>query len=190
MSTILAISGSLRRDSHNTRLLRAAQRLLPRGARLELYGSLRELPHYDADLDIAPADPAVAHLREAIAAADAVLIATPEFNGTIPGALKNAIDWASRPYGESVLKGKPVAVIGASAGLFGAVWAQAEVRKSLGIAGAEVIDGELGVGQAQEAFDERGDLLDGEHAAKLREIVGSLAQRGVRETLATEALAA
>ena len=188
MRTILGISGSLRRDSHNTRLLRAAERLLPDGTRLELYGSLREVPHYDADLDVQPADPAVAHLRDAITAADGVLIATPEFNGGAPGALKNAIDWASRPFGEGALRGKPVAVIGASTGLFGAVWAQADVRKALGIIGSEVLEGELGVGQADQAFDENGDLVDPGQRAALAKIVGELAAAaahdGAREPLA------
>jgi chromate reductase len=174
MTAILGISGSLRRDSHNTRLLRAAQRLLPEDAELEIYDSLRELPHYDADLDIAPAHPAVAHLREAIAGADAVLIATPEFNGTLPGALKNALDWASRPYGEGALRGKPVAVVGASMGLFGAVWAQADARRALGIIGSEVLEGELGVGQADSAFDEQGNLLDPEQRAALSVLLNEL----------------
>jgi chromate reductase len=190
MTAILGISGSLRRDSHNTRLLRAAERLLPGGAELEIYGSLRELPHYDADLDIAPAHPAVAHLREAIAGADAVLIATPEFNGTLPGALKNALDWASRPYGESALRGKPVAVVGASMGLFGAVWAQADARKALGIIGSEVLEGELGVGQADSAFDEQGNLLDPEQQAALAGLVDELIARAERVRESEAAVAA
>src|SRR3954465_13081095 len=138
---ILGISGSLRSGSHNTALLRAAALSLPPEAELEVYDGLRDLPHYDADLDVEPADPSVARLRDAIADADGVLIATPEFNGSIPGALKNALDWASRPFPDSALKGKPVAVVGASTGLFGAVWAQAEVRKVLGASGARVLDG-------------------------------------------------
>ena len=129
---ILGISGSLRRDSHNTRLLRAAANALPPEVELVVYDGLRDLPPYDADLDIQPADAGVARLRQEIAAADGVLIATPEFNGSIPGVLKNALDWASRPFPGSSLSGKPVAVIGASTGLFGAAWAQAEVRKVLG----------------------------------------------------------
>ncbi len=183
MTAILGISGSLRRDSHNTKLLRAAERLLPAGAELEIYGSLRDVPHYDADHDVTPAQPAVAHLREAIASADAVLIATPEFNGSLPGALKNALDWASRPFGEGALRGKPVAVVGASTGLFGAVWAQADARKALGIIGSDVIDGELGVAQADGAFDEQGDLLDPERQAALAGILGELVARAqsVRE---------
>jgi chromate reductase len=144
---ILGLSGSLRSGSHNTALLRAAAMSLPSGAELEVYDGLRDLPAYDADLDTPETEPeSVARLREAIAQADGVLIATPEFNGSIPGALKNALDWASRPFPDNAMRGKPVAVVGASTGLFGAVWAQAETRKVLGIIGADVLDGELPVG--------------------------------------------
>jgi chromate reductase len=174
---ILGISGSLRRDSHNTRLLRAAAGSLPPGVELELYDGLRELPPYDADRDLAAADPPVAALRDAIAAADGVLIATPEFNGSLPGVLKNALDWASRPFPENSLRGKPVAVIGASTGLFGATWAQAEARKVLGVIGADVIDGELPVGQADGAFGTGGELLDPDQRQVLGDLVGTLAER-------------
>jgi chromate reductase, NAD(P)H dehydrogenase (quinone) len=174
---ILGISGSLRGDSHNTRLLRAAARTLPPGVELELYDGLRDLPPYDADLDVEPADPAVARLRRAIADADGVLVAAPEFNGSLPGALKNALDWASRPFPDNALRGKPVAVLGASTGLFGAAWAQAEARKVLGVIGGDVIDGELPVGQADSAFGADGELLDPDTRAVLAELVGALAQR-------------
>ena len=126
---ILAISGSLRRDSHNTRLLRAAAQMLPPGAELELFDGLAAVPPYNEDDDVEPAPEAVERLRDAIADSDALLIATPEYNASIPGVLKNAIDWASRPFPDNALRDKPVAVIGASTGLFGAVWAQAELRK-------------------------------------------------------------
>ena len=129
---ILGISGSLRCDSHNTALLRAAAELLPPGVELELWDGLRDVPPYDQDDDVEPAPPAVAALRAAVAGADAVLIATPEYNSSIPGALKNALDWASRPFATNAFRNKPVAVIGSSAGVFGAVWAQAELRKVLG----------------------------------------------------------
>src|SRR5919197_1984079 len=145
---ILGLSGSLRRDSHNTSLLRAAAMSLPPGVELDPYDGLDDLPHYNADIDGETAPEPVARLREAIAAADGELIATPEFNGSIPGALKNALDWASRPFPDNSLRGKPVAVIGASVGMFGAVWAQAELRKVLGLIGAKVVDAELPVGQA------------------------------------------
>ena len=177
MLRILGISGSLRRGSHNTSLLRAAADLLPPGVELEMYEGLRELPPYDADRDIEPADPAVAELREAIASADGVLIATPEFNGSLPGALKNALDWASRPFPDNAFRGKPVGVIGASTGLLGADWAQAEARKVLGIIGADVIEHELHVGQAASAFADHGGLADPEQQAVLEELVNVLAAR-------------
>lgn len=174
---ILGLPGSLRRGSHNVALLRAAASLLPPGVELEVFDGLGEMPLYDADRDIEPAHPAVARLREGIADADAVLIATPEYNGSIPGVLKNALDWASRPFPESSLRGKPVAVIGASTGLFGAVWAQAETRKVLDVIGADVIDGELPVGQADTAFGDDGDLVDPDQRAALAELVDVMAAR-------------
>jgi chromate reductase, NAD(P)H dehydrogenase (quinone) len=181
MPLILGMSGSLREGSHNTSLLRAAATQLPPGVSLVAYEELREIPPYDADLDVEPADPAVARLRRAIAAADGVLIATPEYNGSIPGVLKNALDWASRPFPDNALRGKPVAVIGASTGLFGAVWSQAETRKVLGIIGADVIDHELPVGQAESAFADNGRLLDPEQRAALAELVAVLAARAGAE---------
>src|SRR5919201_5355947 len=168
---ILGLPGSLPRDSHNTSLLRAAAMSLPPGVELELYDELGELPNYNADLDDEPPLESVARLREAIADADGILIATPEFNGSIPGVLKNALDWASRPFPDNALRGQPVAVIGASTGLFGAVWAQAETRKVLGVIGADVIDQELPVGQADAAFAEDGGLLDGGQRAVLEDLV-------------------
>ena len=182
---ILGISGSLRRDSHNTGLLRAAANALAPGVELELYDGLRELPPYDADHDVEPAELAVARLRRAIADADGVLIATPEFNGSLPGGLKNALDWASRPFPENALRGKPVAVIGASTGLFGAAWAQAEARKVLGVIGADVIDGELPIGQADSAFGDDGELLDPDQRGVLADLVGVLAARAGAQQLAT-----
>ena len=183
---ILGISGSLRRDSHNTSLLRAAAMSLPPGIDLELYDGLGDLPHYNADLDDEPALEPVARLREAIAGADGVLIATPEFNGSIPGALKNALDWASRPFPDNALRGKPVVVVGASTGMFGAVWAQAEVRKVLRTIGADVLDGELPVGHAHLAFGDDGHLADAGMRDALGELVAVLATRaGAAEVVAT-----
>ena len=140
---ILAISGSLRRDSHNTRLLRHLAEQAPAGLEIEVWDGLKSIPPYDEDDDVAPGPPAVADLRAAIADADGLLFATPEYNSSIPGVLKNAIDWASRPRAETPLQGKPAAVIGASTGSFGAVWAQAELRKVLGSTGARVVDLDL-----------------------------------------------
>ena len=134
---VLGISGSLRRDSHNTQLLRAAGALLPPGAELEVWEGLKAVPPYDADDDAsAPRPPVLRALADAIAEADVVLFATPEYNHSLPGQLKNALDWISRPLATTPLRGKPVAVVGASTGLFGAVWAQAELRQVLGAIGA------------------------------------------------------
>jgi chromate reductase len=174
---ILGISGSLRRDSHNTALLRAAAELLPPGVELELYEGLREIPPYDQDEDDAGQhDPAVVELRQAIEQADAVLISTPEYNHSIPGVLKNALDWVSRPVATSVLRGKPVAVVGASTSLFGAVWAQAEVRKVLAAIGADVVDRELPVMQAHAQFDEYGNLVADDLRTQLAEHVAALVE--------------
>ena len=139
---ILGISGSLRSGSHNTDLLRAAGELLPPGVELELWEGLKAVPPYDADDDVQPAPPAVSALREAIAGADAVLFATPEYNSSVPGVLKNALDWVSRPLKSNALRNKPVSVVGSSTGAFGAVWAQAELRKVLAAIGARVLEGD------------------------------------------------
>ena len=175
---ILAISGSLRRGSHNTKLLRAAEELAPSGVSFELYDELETVPPYNEDRDTDEAPPAVVRLRRLIADADALVIATPEYNGSIPGQLKNGVDWASRPFRTGALWGKPVVVVGASAGMYGAVWAQAELRKALRTAGARVVDAEVAVGRAAERFDADGRLVDPEIrrelAEALRALVGSL----------------
>ena len=176
---VLGISGSLRRDSHNTKLLRAAAALLPPGAELELWEGLKAVPPYDADDDTGEPRPWILRsLAGAIEEADVVLFSTPEYNHSIPGQLKNALDWLSRPLASSPLRNKPVAVVGASTGLFGAVWAQAELRKVLGAIGARVIDRELPVGLADDAFTAEGRLADDEQelvlADLLAELVGEL----------------
>ena len=173
---VLGIAGSLRQDSHNARLLRAAADELPSGVELELWDGLRDVPPYDEDADGELAPAAVRELRAAIASADAILIATPEYNASIPGVLKNALDWASRPYATNALRGKPAAVIGAATGLFGAVWAQAETRKVLHTIGAHVLEDELPVGLADDAFDPGGRLLDPELRERLAETLGNLAR--------------
>jgi chromate reductase len=175
--TILGISGSFRDDSHNTRLLRAAARALPPGVELELFDGLREVPPYCEDGDTDPAPQAVAALRRQIAEADGLLIATPEYNASIPGVLKNAIDWASRPFPDNALRGKPVAVIGASTGLFGAVWAQAELRKVLDATGANVLEQELPVGLADHAFTPAEELADPEIQQRLVEVLEALVRQ-------------
>jgi chromate reductase, NAD(P)H dehydrogenase (quinone) len=165
---VLGVSGSLRRDSHNTRLLRAAGELVEQhGAEFEVFDGLKAIPPYDEDDDVGNGPQAAARFRRAIAAADAVLFATPEYNSSIPGVLKNAVDWASRPLATNPLRNKPVAVIGASTGMFGAVWAQAELRKVLGATGARVAEVELAVGHAHERLDPAGHPSDPAQAEAL-----------------------
>jgi chromate reductase len=171
---ILAISGSLRGGSHNTALLRASSELLSSDDELTLWEGLAGIPAYDQDDDVMPAPAPVAALRDAVAAADAVLIATPEYNSSIPGALKNALDWASRPIATNVFRNKPVAVIGSSAGMFGAVWAQAELRKVLAAMGARVAEVEVAVGRSAEKFDAEGRLLDEGVRDELRAALSTL----------------
>ena len=184
---ILGISGSLRRDSHNRGLLLEAAELFPAGTGLELFGGLKAVPPYDEDDDRADeAHPAVTELRDAIARADAVLIATPEYNASVPGQLKNAIDWASRPRAAAVLHGKPVAVIGASTGSFGGVWAQAELKRILRTAGARVVDGEVAVPRAHVRLEEDGRLLEDEVRERLAVLIDAL----VAETRPVAAAAA
>jgi chromate reductase len=173
---VLGFSGSLRRDSHNRALLHAAAAELPPGARFDVWDRIAELPAYDEDLDVTPVSEPVASLRAALAGADAVVISTPEYNGSLPGALKNALDWASRPWPDHALRGTPVLVVGASTGLFGAVWAQAELRKVLDTIGARVLDAELPVGLAHEAFDADGRLRDPERQTTLAAHVAALAE--------------
>jgi chromate reductase len=166
--TILGISGSLRRDSYNTALLRNAP------LELDLWDRLKEVPPYDEDDDVEPAPPAVARMRAAVAGADAIVFATPEYNASVPGQLKNAVDWLSRPFASSVLRNKPVAVVGASTGAFGAVWAQAELRKVLATAGARVVEGEVAVGHAHDRFDEDGVLIDENLREQFQEVMDVL----------------
>jgi chromate reductase len=149
---VLAISGSVRSASHNTALLRAAAEEAPVGVELELWAGLKEIPAFDEEDELDPPF-SVQALRDAVRAADAVLFSTPEYNASIPGALKNALDWASRPVASNVFRNKPVAVVGASTGAFGAVWAQAELRKVLTTMGARVAEVELAVGHAHERLD-------------------------------------
>jgi chromate reductase len=172
---VLGISGSLRRDSYNAALLRHVGELFEaEGAEFEIYDGLREIPAYDEDYDTADAPEAVLRIREAVRDADAVFFVTPEYNSSIPGALKNALDWVSRPLATSALRYKPVAVIGASSGMFGAVWAQAELRKVLGAIGARVTEGEVAVGNAGERFNENGRLNEPNLEQEVREVVVTL----------------
>jgi len=174
---VLAISGSLRAASHNTALLRAAAEHAPEGIEIELYDGLESLPPYNEDRDTDDPAPAVADLRRRIEEADGLLISTPEFNGTMPGQLKQVVDWGSRPYGPAAaFYGKPVAVIGASVTDYGAMWAQDHLRKALGIAGARVVDVELPVSGAASKFDADGTLTDSETVGRLEEVVTALVE--------------
>jgi chromate reductase len=171
---VLGISGSLRAGSYNTALLRAAAAELPARIEFREWRGLEAVPPYDEDADAPARAPIVARLRRDLARADAVMIATPEYNHSIPGALKNALDWASRPFPNNCLRGKPVAVVGASTGLFGAVWAQADLRKVLKAIGASVLEVELPVPAAHDAFTADGRLREPRLAATLAGIVDGL----------------
>ena len=168
---VLALVGSLRAASVNRQIAGLAAARAPAGIEVNLYrglgGGLGELPLYNEDIDN-PADlPASASaLRGAVGQADAILVVTPEYNGSIPGALKNAIDWLSRPYGRNALSAKPLAVIGASMGQYGGVWAHDEARKSFGIAGANVVDAPT--------FSLPIDELAGKHPRENHDLINSL----------------
>jgi chromate reductase, NAD(P)H dehydrogenase (quinone) len=177
---IIGISGSLRRDSHNTRLLRGVGNLLPEGVELDLFDQLAAIPLYNEDEEH-DTPPAVAALKAAIAGSDAVLVATPEYNASIPGVLKNALDWVSRPVASNPLMGKPAAVIGASTSLFGAVWAQAETRKVLSTIGARVLDREIPIAQAEEALGADGLPLDDDARELLDATLTELIELAERE---------
>jgi chromate reductase, NAD(P)H dehydrogenase (quinone) len=170
---ILGISGSLRRDSYNTALLRAAADLLPDDVELEIWDGLKTIPPYDQDDDATGAPAEVTELRSLFAGADAVLIATPEYNASIPGQLKNALDWISRPPATNPLRNKPAAVVGASTGAFGAVWAQAELRKVLSTIGARTLANEVACRHADRCFED-GRLVDEGVRAQLAEAVVDL----------------
>jgi len=170
---ILGISGSLRRDSYNTKLLRHAGELLPDGVELRVWDRLKDVPPFDEDDEWAPAA-VVVELREAIAAADAVVFATPEYNGSVPGQLKNAIDWVSRPHVTNSLRNKPVAVVGASTGVFGALSAQADLRRILGRVGSRVLEAGVAVGQVPSKCDENGRLGDEDAREGLTTVVDAL----------------
>jgi chromate reductase, NAD(P)H dehydrogenase (quinone) len=181
---VLGLSGSLRRESHNSALLRAAAERLPAGVELVPFERLGEIPPYDEDVEVRDVPEPVRDLREAIRRADAVLFATPEYNHSIPGQLKNALDWASRPAGESALSGKPAAAVGASTGMFGAVWAQAELRKVLGAMGGRVLEAELPIAHAADLRQGNRLELHPEQAEELEEILAELVAAAERELVA------
>ena len=171
---ILAISGSLRTGSYNTALLRALREEAPEGVEVVLWDGLKSMPPYDQDDDVFPAPAAPAAFRELVREADAVFFATPEYNSSVPGALKNALDWGSRPLATNAFRNKPVAVISSSAGAFGGVWAAAELRKVLGAMGARVVEAELSVGHAHEKLDDQGRLADDDVRVGLGEALQTL----------------
>ena len=178
---VLALVGSLRAASVNRQIAELAAETAPTDMSVTVYegvgGGLGGLPFYNEDIDNPAGVPAsVTRLRSAVAEADALLVVTPEYNGSIPGVLKNALDWLSRPYGQSVLNGKPLAVIGAAHGQYGGVWAHEETRKSFGIAGADVVDAA--------AFSLPIGRLDGRHPRENDDVVADL--NDVLTKLATE----
>jgi chromate reductase, NAD(P)H dehydrogenase (quinone) len=178
---ILGISGSLRAASYNTALLRAAAELVPDGVELTIYDGLEQLPPYNEDREGDNLPDEVARLREEIASADAVLFATPEYNTTMPGQIKQVVDWASTPHGpDAALWGKPAAAIGASVTDYGAMWAQDHLRNALGIAGARVLKADLPIARAAELFSADGELTDPETRERLTELVEALVEHHSR----------
>ncbi|AQT80937.1 FMN reductase [Mycolicibacterium litorale] len=171
---VLALVGSLRAASINRQLAELAAEAAPEGVTVTVYDGLGDLPFYNEDLDTEDAPAAVVALRAAAAEADAALVVTPEYNGSIPGVLKNAIDWLSRPYGSGALKDKPLAVIGAALGQYGGVWAHDETRKSFGIAGPRVIES-VKLSLPGTALDGKHPRENAEVAAAVRDVVGKLA---------------
>lgn len=171
---VLVLVGSLRAASTNRQLADAAIAHLPAGVDGTVFARLAELPHYSEELDHDDELPEVARdLREAVADADALLLVTPEYNGSLPSAVKNAVDWASRPRGASSIAGKPAAVIGASGAPRGAAWAREDGVRVLRVAGADVIEDTVGVGSSFQAFDD-GRLVDQDLDAELRALVTRL----------------
>ena len=163
---ILGIAGSLRKQSFNRMALQAAQQLVPKNASIDIYENLGQIPPFNQDHEASP--PAVvAEFKQIIRAADAILFATPEYNYSIPGVLKNAIDWASRPYGDSAWSGKPVAIMSASGGIFGGARAQYALRQSFIFLNMfPVNQPEVMIGKANEKFHANGNLTD-ENSRKL-----------------------
>ena len=173
---VLALVGSLRAGSHNRQLAEAAVKHAPEGVEVVLYEGLAEIPFYNEDIDVEGAVPAAAAaLREAAGQADAFLFFSPEYNGTITAVLKNAVDWLSRPYGAGALAGKPAAVVGTAYGQFGGLWAQDETRKTLGIAGANVLtEAALSLPGSVVRFAELHPQDDAEVAEKLPAVIAQL----------------
>jgi NAD(P)H-dependent FMN reductase len=173
---ILALVGSLRSGSDNLHLAEAAVKLAPSDVSVEIFEGLADVALYNEDIDQPGAVPAADRLRAEVQSADALLLVTPEYNGTMSAALKNAIDWISRPFGAGTITGKPVAVIGTSHGQYGGVWAHDDARKSARIAGANVLDElKMSVPAAHIRFASIHPAADEEIAATMPEILTSLA---------------
>ena len=170
---VLAIAGSLRKGSFNRMLVQEAARLAPDGVEVTEWGELADVPPFDEDVEGQGA-PSVTSLLAAIADADAVLVATPEYNGSTPGQLKNALDWASRPFPDNVLRDKPAAVIGTSPSPAGAERSQGETRAVLRRIGAQVLDRAAPLPTAHERFDDDGRLQDDEAHAEVRAVLDEL----------------
>jgi chromate reductase len=171
---ILGLSGSLRKESYNSAALRAAQQLVPAGAELEIFDRLREIPLFDQDQEKNPA-PAVADLKARVRKADAILFVTPEYNYSIPGVLKNAIDCASRPYGDSAWTGKPVAVMGASIGMLGSARAQYHLRQCFVFLEMHPVNQpEVMISKAADRFDEQGNLKDATSRDLIQKLLAEL----------------
>jgi NAD(P)H-dependent FMN reductase len=170
---VLVLVGSLRAASLNRQLAEVAGESAPAGVSLQLFDRLGELPFYNEDVDGEGAPEAVQALRLAAAESDAALVVTPEYNGSIPGVLKNAIDWLSRPFGDGALKDKPMAVIGTALGQYGGVWAHDETRKSFGIAGPRVIE-DVKLSVPATVFDGKHPRENADVVQQVREVVGKL----------------
>ncbi len=173
--TILGIAGSLRNGSYNRAALRAAQHLVPDGARIEIF-ELDGIPPFNQDEEKQPPEK-VGQLKARIRAADAILLVTPEYNYSIPGVLKNAIDWASRPYGDNAWDGKPVAVMGASIGSTGSARAQYHLRQSCVFLNMYPVNQpEVMIANAAERFDAQGNLIDEKTREHIRRLLEALVQ--------------
>jgi chromate reductase len=175
VTRVIGIAGSLRERSYNRALLRAACELSPPTMTIEVWDRLREIPPYDADVEARGDPEPVAALKHAIRAADALLVVTPEYNYSVPGVLKNAIDWASRPPGKSVLNGKPAAIMGATPGQTGTARAQLQLRQSFVFTETlALLRPEVLVNRAAEKFDERGSLVDEKTRGHVRSLLEAL----------------
>jgi chromate reductase len=188
---ILAIPGSLRRDAYSTHLARAASELAPEGSAVSVYEDLASIPGFNQDLEPDSVPEAVEALRRQIEEADALLVVTPEYNASAPGALKNAIDWSSRPHGASALMGKPTAIISSSPMPFGGVWANQQIRKAFSITGTPAVETELAIGKVDEKVGPSGTLDDeatrqqvASLLIELEELTGQVNQAALEEQAA------